>query len=1157
MASKEFEMFVEQADRLASQGRLEEAVDMYQRALSIVPNDVAVRHNVINIYIKSGEFEPAVSEYLQWAKVCQENGLIDDAIAVYNELNDLENQVSKKSFMMGQRSAVGDIIKELVGRVRPDVYYNVGVLLQAKGLIDSSIVYLKACLELSPPDSTARVHMVLGQAYMKKGMDREAIGEFQEVVRLAPMDAAYAYEMLGEIFIRGGRTPNSTVNWFRSASELYLKNSQILDAIRVFERILNFDARNKDVLTALSEIYSQRGQIDKSIDVCLKLAKIYEDEGLFDKVEAMYEQLTEWAPDNLDFRQKLIDIYRKILNADPGNLIARHKLISIFLNNGSTEEAIPEFLLLASTYLEKGMFQEGISVCEKMLDIDPENLKANETLGEIYFREGDSDRALDQFLHVVKLLRDRGDTEAADQLNKDLVKRFPQQIEIYYQQAIEEKEKGNFTSALSILDSLIKDNPQYKQAMFARADVFVKQNKWDEAFAQYNEILAIDPNYIEVRKILLEKYLADGDLDKALAESNEMALRLFNKGDYRESENLYRRMLTYLPDDPEIREKICEVQSERGHIEKAMSGYLIIYEIYFRKNDIQHAIDICNKILKLSPENVFAKRKLADLYKNSDPKKAVEIYSDVANFYMDKKLEKPAADIFGEILEISPEENDIRQKLIGIYIKQVRFEEATSHYRYLLMDYLKIGNYPKARETVKDIIALQPFDLAMREELGAIYIDYNLLSEAMEIFEELVHGYTEKGDSQKVIDLNLKLEQLASKQKNRSLAWDYSIKAAELYYKDEKYDEATEKYLSTLKQMIEYDEYDREAVVFDSLIGIYKFRDNIDEGIAKLDSIAHEFIESGDIDKSLVLFEQIEKVYENNKEFEKALKVLDFLSSHYEELGDISESLRVRQSMSDLYFNLDKNDGNRKDDIVENYFTMIDLALKRDMPSEACTYYDEIDKIKPNDSPSVLRMAQILFNANFMNESLPFFERLLEIDPNSHEAMSHLAIIHANNSNYDQAIVYASKILTIGNIASVIKEYRKMVFENSSEGEAHMNLGKFYEALGFPEEAVAEYNEATKTENSKVEAQNQIGSIFLKQKFYNLAISQFQNILAEGIDDEEREQATRYNLAEAFFCQEQYEEALTMYEECYAVDISYRDVEEKIAKLVEMIEGNN
>ena len=129
-----------------------------------------------------------------------------------------------------------------------------------------------------------------------------------------------------------------------------------------------------------------------------------------------------------------------------------------------------------------------------------------------------------------------------------------------------------------------------------------------------------------------------------------------------------------------------------------------------------------------------------------------------------------------------------------------------------------------------------------------------------------------------------------------------------------------------------------------------------------------------------------------------------------------------------------------------------------------------------------------------------------------------------------------------------------MVFENSSDGEAHMNLGKFYEALGFPEEAVAEYDEATLTD-MRIEAQNQIGMIFLKQKFYNLAINQFQKILDEDTDDEERQQDTRYNLAEAYYCQGSFEDALTMYEECYAIDISYRDVGEKIAKLAEMIEA--
>ena len=37
--------------------------------------------------------------------------------------------------------------------------------------------------------------------------------------------------------------------------------------------------------------------------------------------------------------------------------------------------------------------------------------------------------------------------------------------------------------------------------------------------------------------------------------------------------------------------------------------------------------------------------------------------------------------------------------------------------------------------------------------------------------------------------------------------------------------------------MIEYDEYEREALVFDSLTEIYKVIGNIDEGIEKLDAI--------------------------------------------------------------------------------------------------------------------------------------------------------------------------------------------------------------------------------------------------------------------------------------------------------------------------------
>lgn len=1153
MSTKEFDMFVDQANRLASQGKLEDAVDMYQRALAIEPYDAGVRHQVINIYIRTGEFESAVSEYLTWAKVCQDKGLVDDALAVYQELISLENQVTKKSFAMGRSGSVGDVIRDLVSSVRVDVFYNVGVLLQAKGVIDDSIEYLKVCLQLSPPESSARVHMVLGQAYMKKGMDKEAVGEFQEVVRLAPMDAAYAYEMLGEIYIRGGRTPQGTIVWFKNASDLYLKNNQVQDAVRVFERILAFDPRNKEVLGSLGDIYSQRGQADKAVEVSLRLAGIYADEGLLDKVVGIYEKLIELVPENVSIRKRLIDIYREILNDDPGNLPARHKLISLLLNDGSSEQAIPEFLKLASAYLDKKMYQEGISVCQRMLDIDPENLEANKILGEIYYNQGDSDFALDQYLRLVKLHRDKGDEESANKLNQELYKKFPQQIEVCYRQAIEEKEKGNYDSALNLLNDIIKDNPSYKQAIFARADILAKQDKWDEALEGYRKVLSIDPNYIEARRILLDRYLADGNLDEALSETMIMASVIFTKGDYRETESLYRRMLTYFPDNPDLREKICAVQAARGHIEKAVSGYLMIFEIYRRSGDVEHAMAMCRRILELAPENLFAKRKLADLCRESDPQGAVKLYSEISAMYVDKRLDAAAAEIMQTILSIDPSENEVRQELIKVYIKQLKFKEATENYRFLLMDYLENGDVARAQETVKEIIALQPFNLEMREELGEIYVNHDMVTEAMGIFEELIHHYEENNDLDKVISVMLKLEELAARRQNSPLAWDYSLKAADLYCEQEKWDEASEKRLATLRQMIEHEEEERVPEVFDKIVETYERQDRVSEGIEKLDEIARGFIDSGNVEKSLDLLEQIEGVHYRLRDYEKALEVLGFLSSQYEELGNISESIRQREAMSEIYKSLDVN-GSRTADIIDNYFAMIDLVLKQDLPAKACEYYSEIENWRKDDMGDLLRIAQTLFSAGFMQESLPYFERLLAIDKESCEAMSRLAIIHASNSDYDQCIVYATKILTRGLISSVIKAYRELVFKNSSEGEAHMNLGKFYESMGFSEEAVGEYRAASDFEDTRIEALNHIGSIFLSQHFYNLAIKHFQSILDEESYDEDRQQDTRYSLAQAYYALGNYEEALNMYQECYAVDICYRDVEKKIMELSELVE---
>ena len=107
--------------------------------------------------------------------------------------------------------------------------------------------------------SHPQVHTMLGIAYMQKSQDREAFGEFQEVVRLTPNEAAFTYEKIGRVpSARGARrkAPSSG-----SATRQGVSSPRATQRLgRVATRPFSALSRgNKDVLLKLGEIYTQLG----------------------------------------------------------------------------------------------------------------------------------------------------------------------------------------------------------------------------------------------------------------------------------------------------------------------------------------------------------------------------------------------------------------------------------------------------------------------------------------------------------------------------------------------------------------------------------------------------------------------------------------------------------------------------------------------------------------------------------------------------------------------------------------------------------------------------------------------------------------------------------------------------------------------------------
>ncbi len=164
MSENSFESHVQRGDAAATQSQWDDAILEYRKALEKNPQSTDVRRNLTQIFLKKGDFQEAIREYVQWAQTCQAKGETDEAIKVYQELLSLESLVEKKVLMIDKRAAGASMaqLKELLAVASGDIFFNLGVLFLEKNTLDDAVACFKKCLEIAP--GNARVHSYLGQA---------------------------------------------------------------------------------------------------------------------------------------------------------------------------------------------------------------------------------------------------------------------------------------------------------------------------------------------------------------------------------------------------------------------------------------------------------------------------------------------------------------------------------------------------------------------------------------------------------------------------------------------------------------------------------------------------------------------------------------------------------------------------------------------------------------------------------------------------------------------------------------------------------------------------------------------------------------------------------------------------------------------------------
>ncbi len=189
-------------------------------------------------------------------------------------------------------------------------------------------------------------------------------------------------------------------------------------------------------------------------------------------------------------------------------------------------------LSAAEKFVQQGKLPNAISEYEKILKADPKDLTVMNTVGDLYSRLGDNDKAIECFKSVGDAYASQGFTVKAIAMYKKITKSKPS-VESVLRLAELYTQQGLFNDARA----------QYLQV----AEEFLRGGELDQAVRIFQKTLEMDPENLAMRLRLAEVYVRLGKKEEARQVYSAAVESLKAKGQHDAAEEILQRLVKLDP----------------------------------------------------------------------------------------------------------------------------------------------------------------------------------------------------------------------------------------------------------------------------------------------------------------------------------------------------------------------------------------------------------------------------------------------------------------------------------------------------------------------------------------------------------------------------------------------------------------------------------
>jgi len=727
------------------------------------------------------------------------------------------------------------------------------------------------------------------------------------------------------------------------------------------------------------------------------------------------------------------------------------KEMKIDIELPTTQEFIDKTVEVAENYLELGALEEAEKGFSKVSQIQPSNIDSHKGLLEIATLQKDEDKIREELKHVVGLLLGARQYEDALTYCNQLVEKMPESKEAHtwmvesylgqedYQSALGEymtladlyEGDSDFEMALEvyrkienlgldiidvyphIINVLVASNRTEEaiEETIKRAENFKNIKEYDKTLDCYKYILELDASRNEIRKMYIDLALEIGFTEERIEECLRIIDEILEQHALGEAVEALHSLLSAVPNNPRILEKLIEVYLEQGKEGEAETLQLRLSDLHDGSGYLDEALLPLENILERKPDSVEALSRMAVLYqKKEEIDQAIDSYKKIIGIQKKEEALQDAVGTYDHLISLVPENVEFKEEQIGLLIEADKKDDAFEKTMELI-DYLEAKkNHDLLIEKIRFALTLKADADVLIIRLADLFAGLKRVNEAQ---EEYFHAY-------EVLRENKKLDQAAS-QLLRCLDFNPDdekilLCLADLYMEIGDTRKALNHYKKLAGILLEKDTLEEAEKVLQKIIAIQP------DDINTITQLVEIYQKLGYENEVVESYEKLNRLYMEKEAFNKVIEICqeiltlrpDNIPAHekliqvYDRTNRKKESIELWFKLADIY---DRNENlNKEEECYEailkidngnidarrrHIFLLIKLSrnqvahkearilsdqyILRKQPEQAIDLYNELLKTDPEDPPLNLHLLELYKKTGDTPQIISQIQRLIEL----------------------------------------------------------------------------------------------------------------------------------------------------------------------------------